>query len=481
MDGPECCEIPYSYVKNTLTLRYDAEYYQKSYIDIEKFILCHRAEFKSIEELGLNVDASAFYPSLEPFYNTGNIPFIRVADVKNYIDYNNCVCIPIMGSDFSTLHKCYPGDIVLTKGGRVGTAGLITKISYVTRDLITIDSSRLPRESYITLYLYLSSNFAFRQMLRSSSMTAQPHLTITLIKTLLIKEFSHLFKIKMRELYDRAENAYLQAQAAYAEAEKLLAYALTNRTVFEDAAPKAARNTSIKTLGNSFLVSGRLDAEYYQPKYDALFETLSKFPSNKLGGENGIVKIMKSIEPGSNAYVEEGIPFVRVSDISKFEISEPEIKICNDVVSDPKELFPQKDTILLSKDGSVGIAYKVESTLPVITSGALLHLTIRDKTKVLPDYLTLMLNSPIVQLQAERDSNGAIIQHWKPSEIENVIIPILDMEIQKEIAAQVQKSFAFRKQSKQILEYAKQAVEMAIERGEAAALKWIKGKPTEEV
>ena len=94
----------------------------------------------------------------------------------------------------------------------------------------------------------------------------------------------------------------------------------------------------------------------------------------------------------------------------------------------------------------------------------------------MPDYLTLVLNSPIVQLQAERDSNGAIIQHWKPSEIENVIIPVLDMSIQKEIATQVQESFALRKQSKQLLEYAKQAVEMAIEKGENAALEWLKDK-----
>ena len=141
----------------------------------------------------------------------------------------------------------------------------------------------------------------------------------------------------------------------------------------------------------------------------------------------------------------------------------------------------QKDTILLSKDGSVGIAYKVETPMSVITSGALLHLNIRDKSEVLPDYLTLVLNSPIVQLQAERDSNGAIIQHWKPSEIENVIIPVLDMGIQKGIAAKVQESFALRKQSKQLLEYAKQAVEMAIEQGEGVALKWLKDKIPVEV
>ena len=128
------------------------------------------------------------------------------------------------------------------------------------------------------------------------------------------------------------------------------------------------------------------------------------------------------------------------------------------------------------KDGSVGIAYKLAENKKIITSGALLHLTVKDKRTVLPDYLTLVLNSNIVQMQAERDSNGAIIQHWKPSEIENVVVPVLEMEQQKKIVELVQKSFALRKQSKQLLEDAKCAVEMAIEQGEDIALKWLESK-----
>ncbi len=64
------------------------------------------------------------------------------------------------------------------------------------------------------------------------------------------------------------------------------------------------------------------------------------------------------------------------------------------------------------------------SYMEAITSGAILHLTIKEVSVVFPDYLTFVLNSPVVQLQAERDMNGAIIQHWKPSDIEKVIIPL---------------------------------------------------------
>lgn len=117
MDGLECSEIRMSDVCDTTTLRFDSDYYKKEYLEIEQFICKNRDKFVTIESQGLQVDASAFYPSLEPYYNTGTIPFVRVADVKDQIEYNACVNIPEMGEEFRTLHMCYPGDVVLTKGG----------------------------------------------------------------------------------------------------------------------------------------------------------------------------------------------------------------------------------------------------------------------------------------------------------------------------------------------------------------------------
>ena len=219
-------------------------------------------------------------------------------------------------------------------------------------------------------------------------------------------------------------------------------------------------NRTVKTckkLSDSFFTSGRLDAEYYQPKYDYLFSRLSEFATSTIGE---LVEIRKSIEPGSDAYQDVGVPFVRVSDLSKFGLSKTNIHL------NPEEyhnvIRPQKDTILLSKDGSVGIAYKVDEPLDIITSGAILHLSLKSKA-VLPDYLTLVLNSPIVSLQAERDAGGSIIQHWKPSEIENVIIPILPMFMQQEITKKIRLSFKLRVECQELLRKAKQMVEMAIE------------------
>ena len=139
---------------------------------------------------------------------------------------------------------------------------------------------------------------------------------------------------------------------------------------------------------------------------------------------------------------------------------------------DLKKLYPTKDTILLSKDGTVGIAYKIKNETEMITSGALLHLSIK-KDDVLPEYLTLVLNSLIVQLQAQRDAGGSIIQHWKPSEIQEILIPIIDISVQKQIEEKIKKSFLLKEESKQLLDLAKKAVEIAIEKDENEAMEFI--------
>ncbi|WP_201274861.1 restriction endonuclease subunit S [Parvimonas parva] len=229
-------------------------------------------------------------------------------------------------------------------------------------------------------------------------------------------------------------------------------------------------NYTVKNLKDTFGISGRLDSEYYQEKYDRLFKKLSYNNCDKL---YNLVIIKKSVEPGSERYQTKGIPFIRVQDLTKFGLtdtsiylSENEFKTC---------IRPKKDTILLSKDGTVGIAYKMNKDEDIITSSAILHLNVKDK-RVLPDYLTLVLNSVAVKMQAEKDAGGSIINHWKKSEIENVIIPIVEKKKQEQISKLLIESETLRSESKSILEKAVKSVEMAIECGEEKALYYLNSK-----
>lgn len=471
MDGLEYSEILFSQID--LGDRFDSDYYTKNYLHISD-----QMSKVSTEKLGklATAVASAFYPAATQLYSEGDTAFARCVD---------CVSYPVITKDQDSKFEKIPytfgkknkgisfiktEDIIITKVGTPCYASILTDYDEIALSRTVMGLTGIHGIDPYYLMVFLRCKYGFEQLFRQRELTIQYQLTLPRVKAVDVFLADDKLQKAVNRLCGKSREFQKNSNEAYQFAEQTL------MEIVKYPDFSAFGTHSIKSINESFTLSGRLDAEYYQPKYDALFETLSRFKCAKLGGANGLVNITKSIEPGSEAYVEEGIPFVRVSDVSRFELSEPEIKLRSDILPNPEVLFPQKDTILLSKDGSVGIAYKVETSMSVITSGALLHLKIRDKSTILPDYLTLVLNSPIVQLQAERDSNGAIIQHWKPSEIENVIIPILDMDIQKEIATKVQESFALRKQSKQLLEYAKQAVEMAIEQGEDVAMEWLKDK-----
>lgn len=463
MDGLEFVETWFSKIINaTGYFRLEAEYYTAETVDVER-------TFRG-EDVILKVQ----YGTSKYCDETPNgYPVLRLNELNNgFIEDPQKYCHIMSDDEFESL-RLQKGDVVIirTNGNPnlVGRSAVIlenTNIAFASYLYRVVPNDKICSEMLVA---FLNSKYGRLEIDKNSMKGNQTNFSPAKFKDIIIPDFAKPFQEAIRYTVNNAYALRKIAKELYEEATHVL-------SLFVDLSSIPLKGIAIKTLSESYMLSERLDAEYYQPKYDALFKALAKISTKILGGKNGIVDMMKSIEPGSEAYVDEGIPFIRVSDISKYEITESEIKLDPKVIPSPEKLFPKKDTILFSKDGSVGIAYKVEDDMSVITSGALLHLTVRDTSEVLPDYLTLVLNSPVVQLQAERDSNGAIIQHWKPSEIENVVIPVLDMEIQKEISAKAQESFALRRKSKQQLDYAKQAVEMAIEQGEDMAMEWLKDK-----
>lgn len=470
MDGLECSEI----LKSELEFsgRIDAEYYQKKFLQYQAAIEKHSIlPLSKIADFLIGPFGSAYDTST--YVEQSDYRYIRGQDVKPFL-LQDASPRYMAEDDYDRLSKyaLHANDILVSVVGTLGNACIIQE--HEVPAIFSCKSTAVKAKDVNPFYLlsYLNSKYGKSLLCRKERGAIQKGLNLDDLKTLDIPLFSDELSKNTELLISKALDSISCAKKVYYEAEIQLRTSLGSVTV-------SNKNHSIKTLAESFLKSSRLDAEYYQPKFDILFDKLSKLSNKRLGGDDGIANIKKSIEPGSDSYKDEGIPFVRVSDVSKYEIISPEIYLSHDVIENVAALFPKKDTILFSKDGSVGIAYKLERDEDIITSGALLHLTVKNTSEVLPDYLTLVLNSLVVQMQAERDSNGAIIQHWKPSEIENVIIPILDMDEQKELAEMVQKSFALRRQSKQLLEYAKQAVEMAIEQGEDTALAWLKERAGE--
>lgn len=222
----------------------------------------------------------------------------------------------------------------------------------------------------------------------------------------------------------------------------------------------------------------RMDADYFQPKYDEIVSAIKKYSG---GGDTlgNLVAIKKCVEVGSNEYLNEGIPFVRVSNISPFEISK-EKYISDELYEEYKEHQPKQGEILLSKDATPGIAYYIKA-IPekMIPSGGILRLATKNN-KINNEYLTLVLNSLLVGEQVKRDVGGSVILHWRPDQVKNVLIPILPLHKQNQIRQKITESFNLREKSKHLLECAKRAVEIAIEKDEKKALSWLE-RQTKEI
>lgn len=364
--------------------------------------------------------------------------------------------------DYLNKSRVYGGEVLINKIGSPGQTYLMPCLNKPVSLGMNLFMLRMKENSVInniTLYLYLNTKIGKSLITRDINGTVPLTIDKESVRNVLVPVFTKNFQnllsqvLKMREdFFENANNLFKQAQDIL---NKELAITDIENT----------KKYSVKTFSESFVKSKRLDAEYYQDKYTQLFDIIKNGKQLK-----ELVTITKSIEPGSDEYKDEGIPFLRVSNLTKFGLTD------SNVFLDRKKyenlLKPRKDTILFSKDGSIGIAYKAESDLDCITSGALLHLNVK-KTTILPDYLTLVLNSKIVQLQAERDSGGSIINHWRLPEVERVIIPMLDYDIQNQISQKVQESFKLRKDSKNLINVAIRAIELAIEKNEEFASQWL--------
>ena len=218
--------------------------------------------------------------------------------------------------------------------------------------------------------------------------------------------------------------------------------------------------------------AGRIDSDYFQPRYEKVVNAIRNYPggSDTLGN---LVTFKQCVEVKRLEDLEEGIPFVRASDLSRFEITE-EKHISKELYAEMQEHQPQKGEILLSKDGTPGIAYYFRKRPKrMIPSNGILRLKTRTD-EIGREYLTLVLNSILTQEQVQRDVAGSsLIPRWRLDQAAATLIPLLSEERQVEIEQRLSESFRLRNHSKKLLEYVKEAVEIAIEQGEQAASNWL--------
>lgn len=473
MKGLEAVEISLSECREVIDFRIDANTYKKDYLKSD--LLIKGKNPTSILNLSTSVQNFGAY-SLCTYINfvDKGIPFVMTENVRhNYIDWNIRKCVDQQSHEMLYKSHCKKGQVLVTMAGEyLGRVAVYDREAVCSSNQAIAKITLKDKMNPYMVSTFLNSKHGQNQINRFKTITGQPNINMSLIKALNIPEFSEEMSSMIESVVVDSERNRKKSREKYIEAEEYL----VNQVGLKNYQP-SKNAVNVKMLGESFGVSGRLDAEYYQPKFEEIIHHIESQPHDKL---ISLVSIKKSIEPGSIHYVDVGFPFLRVADFDKFGLSMPNKYLSKSFISENIDLInslkPKKGTILFTKDGSVGTAYHLKDDIECVTSGAVLHLSIINPDELIPEYLTLALNSLLVQMQAERDAGGSIILHWRVNEIENVVVPIISKEKQLKIASLVEESFKLKNQSENLLEVAKIGVELSIEKNEAIAMKFITEK-----
>ena len=480
MDGLDFQEINKSEIENGFTL--GAEYYGQKYVEaVKKVELC-----KSTQPLGkmwmLMTDGDHGSPD---YQDSGVLYLLSESIEEGYINTAKCRYITVEKNNELKRSCLHPGDIVVTKTGvYFGKSAVIPETIPEANTIAHVGKITL-KEQYNPYYVstFLNSKYGYYQMRRRGIKATRPEIKLVEFPEILVPLFSHSFDLKIEKLIREGISVINESFLHIKKCEKFLMSVLNLDISNINQQPSPC--ISECSLSHSLFSSGRLDAEYYQTKYDKYLSALHKFTTTSLPEE---FEVFKNV--GTN--YADGISDIGVIKTKQLtntglNIESIESYFTNEDCVHNKSTFISKNDVIFASMG-VGSLGKVslfsyEGDKQFVTDSTLRIYRAKETTRVLPEVLCIFLQSPVGQELIYRYVVGSTgIINIYDEDIAKIPIPVLDMSIQKDIAEKLQESFALRHQAKLLLEYAKRAVEMAIEQGEDVALEWVKNIiPDQEV
>jgi restriction endonuclease S subunit len=446
--------------------RIDAEYYEPVFDNLKTLYKFNVRK--------LNVISDIAYGTTPPggIFEEIGIPFVRSQNTT--MGMVNKAEIVFCKNDFHKQNKksaIRPGDILFAAvGGTIGQIAIVQdsiKEGNINQNIARVRILDLSINPYYAGLFFLSK-YGQLQIFRFVTGNAQAYLNSFQIGSFKIPVLSKQIQDELDSCFKKVETFIENSYSLYSQAEALLLEELG----LKDFKPEYKKTYTAK-LSNAFSAH-RIDAEYFQPAYEEIIKKLGEKNIELKPLRKFILSIQKGIEPGSENYQDEGKPFIRVSNLSRNGFTDRDQKyLSEELYQQLRESYePKQGDFLLTKDATPGIAYVVKEQIEGIISSGILKLQINER-EINKEYLALCINSLVGKMQIERDGGGSVILHWKPEQVKRLKIPILPLSTQQKIASLVQQSHETRRKAKELLEIAKRAVEIAIEKNKEEALDYI--------
>ena len=465
MDGLECSEI----LKSELEFsgRIDAEYYQKKYLAYQDIINRHDVlPLFKIADFLIGPFGSAYDTS--SYVEQSDYRYIRGQDVKPFLLQDTSPRY-MADSDFFRLKKyaLSSNDILVSVVGTLGNACSIQ--NHEIPAIFSCKSTAIKSTGINPFYLlcYLNSKYGKSLLLRKERGAIQKGLNLYDLKTLDTPMFSDLFSECIEMCVNRSFDCIRQAKCNYRDATKQIEEIVGQ----EQELPEI--NCSTKTIGESFSSTGRLDAEFYQEKYRAYETGILSAAQGYTYIKKEFLQIKEKCSRELDAY-----NYVEIGDIDVGAGTATFNAVNTSELPDNAKIMTKQGDLLVSTVRPNRGAVAILEDEGLLVSGA--FTVLRENGNYPKEILQVLLRTSIYRDWLLRFNVGTSYPVIKDEDVLNMPIPLFEETVKQSIVSKVKEAASLRSQSEQLLEYAKQAVEMAIEQREDVALAWLKEKIGEQ-
>ena len=473
MDGLECSEVMISQVRQYAPFRIDSHFYEKQYEKL-KLTLSHFRS-ASLKELVKKPIQTGHTPSMAvSSYYGGSIALIKTDNLHDnsistvFSDY-----LTVEGNAVISRTELAEKDIITTIIG--ATEHVIARSAIVTLEYLpsninqNIVQIRINCEKIAPEFvnIYLNTKYGKGYLVFLSRQTEQYNLNCREIEMVPIPLLSDNFQKEIVRVVLDAQKYQNNSRMQYKNAESILSELIDIHTSLQN-----QPNFSVRKISKSFVQTGRLDAEYYQSKYEAIVK--------KLNTRETVLSLCNLHDKNYNPDAKQTYQYIELADVGQSgDISDVDIQHGSDLPTRARRIVKSGQVIVPSVEGSLQSCALITDEYDGVLCSTGFY--VLDSDCINSETLLVLFKSEPIQALMKQRCSGTILTAISKDELLSMPLPMIDGDIQKEIAVKVQEAFTLRKQSKQLLEYAKQAVEMAIEQGEDVVLAWLKDKIPVEV
>jgi len=190
----------------------------------------------------------------------------------------------------------------------------------------------------------------------------------------------------------------------------------------------------------------RWDYRFHQKKFNELDEKLSKSPYPVYSLNDVTSQVIDGTHFTPEYTDSSGVLFLMARNVRPFEVNLDEVTYISK--SEHQKIIrckPQTGDVIVTKDGTIGVAAVVPEGLPEFNIFVSL-IKIRPKSLIAPHYLAAFLNSELGQLQIQQQIKGASITHIHLEDIRRLRIPLPSPDIQERIARELQDAYKARRE-----------------------------------